>query len=496
MSSSDNSKIDQMVDDFPPTHLELKHHTSEEIDASGKWYDRKILGFRYSDAMIQVVMLAFVVFLTPGMFNAISAVGKPISDVATSDNANVALYSTFASIGFFGGTICNVIGVKASLMFGACGYIIYTGSLLCFFHTENKGFVIFAGAFLGICAAVLWAAQGTIIMSYPTESTKGRAIMVFWVIFNLGAVIGSIIPLASNIHNTTSVVHDYTYVIFIVLMGCGICVAFLLLPMNKVWKSDNTRVIAEKHPYWKDELFNLAKLLWNEPKIFLMFPMFFASNWFYTYQFNDFNAGRFNLRTRSLNSLIYWLAQMVGAIIFGSILDFPKFSRSMRSKIGWCVLLVLGMAIWGGGYAFQITFTRDNVADLVSIDFTHGDYIGPMFLYLFYGLFDAVYQTFIYWTMGALSNNPKKVALYAGFYKGIQSAGAAIAWRLDAMEIPYMDMFASSWGLAIGGLLFCAPLSWMYITDHTDAEKDGMLQVVGDDELEVVKSQVEHKEDV
>lgn len=117
-----------------------------------------------------------------------------------------------------------------------------------------------------------------------------------------------------------------------------------------------------------------------------------------------------------------------------------------------------------------------------------------MFLYLFYGLFDAIFQNFIYWTLGALSNNPKKVALYAGFYKGIQSAGAAIAWRLDAIETPYMTMFASSWALAIAGLLIAAPLNWFYITDHTDAEKDGLIQLVDESEIEVIKSQVDHKE--
>lgn len=31
--------------------------------------------------------------------------------------------------------------------------------------------------------------------------------------------------------------------------------------------------------------------------------------------------------------------------------------------------------------------------------------------------------------MGSLSNNSRKLANFAGFYKGIQSAGAAITWR-------------------------------------------------------------------
>ena len=40
-----------------------------------------------------------------------------------------------------------------------------------------------------------------------------------------------------------------------------------------------------------------------------------------------------------------------------------------------------------------------------------------MFLYIFYGFFDAVWQTSVYWFMGSLTNNGRKLANFAGFYK-------------------------------------------------------------------------------
>ena len=65
------------------------------------------------------------------------------------------------------------------------------------------------------------------------------------------------------------------------------------------------------------------------------------------------------------------------------------------------------MAIWGGGYAFQKTYTRSSVlsdptkgitpAPGVIIDFKDSGYIGPMFLYIFYGFYDAAWQTCVYW---------------------------------------------------------------------------------------------------
>jgi hypothetical protein len=45
--------------------------------------------------------------------------------------------------------------------------------LLVSVHASVLGFNIFAGVWLGICAGLLWTAQGTIMVSYPIESQKG-----------------------------------------------------------------------------------------------------------------------------------------------------------------------------------------------------------------------------------------------------------------------------------------------------------------------------------
>lgn len=96
--------------------------------------------------------------------------------------------------------------------------------------TLCKGFVIFAGALLGVCAGLLWTAQGAIMMSYPPEEMKGRYISWFWMIFNLGAVIGGLIPLGQNINTTTKgTVSDGTYVGFIVLTALGALLAWTLV---------------------------------------------------------------------------------------------------------------------------------------------------------------------------------------------------------------------------------------------------------------------------
>ncbi len=201
---------------------------------------------------------------------------------------------------------------------------------------------------------------------------------------------------------------DGTYIGFIVLTFLGACLAWTLCDAKKVVRSDGTRVILMQHPTWKSEFIGLWETLISDPWIICLWPMFFASNWFYTYQFNDVNLAQFNTRTRALNNVLYWFFQIVGAVLFSFILDFPGMRRTTRAKVVWCTLVVLTFAIWGGGYAFQTTYTRAEVNkgantpldpsdDYVKMDWTSHGYIGPMFLFIFYGVYDAAWQTSIYW---------------------------------------------------------------------------------------------------
>ena len=83
------------------------------------------------------------------------------------------------------------------------------------FQTQGtRWFVVFGGAILGISAGLLWSAQGSIIMSYPTEQDRGKAFGVFWAIFQSGTLLGSIVALAINIESGgTSSVSTATYTV-------------------------------------------------------------------------------------------------------------------------------------------------------------------------------------------------------------------------------------------------------------------------------------------
>ncbi|KAL9049163.1 MAG: hypothetical protein Q9162_007359 [Coniocarpon cinnabarinum] len=430
----------------------------------------------YASPKAQLILVAFTCFLCPGMFNALNGMGGGGQlDTFTANASNAALYAAFAVTAFLAGTVTNRLGVKIALAIGGTGYSLYIASFLSYNYDQNKGFCIFAGIILGICAGLLWTAQGAIMMSYPKEKSKGRYISWFWVIFNFGGVVGGLIPLGTNINrNEAATVSNGTYIGFLVLTFCGALMACSLVKTTQVVRTDGSHVIMMVHPSWATEMRGLVRTLVEDWYIIGLFPMFWASNWFYTYQFNGVNAAYFSVRTRALNSILYWTSQMIGATVFGYSLDYQGLSRPLKAKICWGALMVLTLAIWGGGYDFEKRFTRTDAAsdDFVVKDWTSTGYVGPMFLYMFYGFFDSVWQTSVYWYMGSLSNNSRKLACFAGFYKGIQSAGGAVAFGVDAAKIPYVNEFGSCWGLLIGGLLIAAPVIFTKVRTTVAIDED------------------------
>ncbi|KAL2436753.1 hypothetical protein ABEF95_014035 [Exophiala dermatitidis] len=147
---------------------------------------------------------------------------------------------------------------------------------------------------------------------------------------------------------------------------------------------------------------------------------------------------------------------MFGAPIFGLALDFHGIKRTTRARIAWVVMFVLTFAIWGGSYVFQKSYKRKDTTDQKSDDF------------------DWDLRVLPHWHrfMGAISNNSRKLAHFAGFYRAIQSAGAAIVRRLDELDAPYMSLFASFWILLAGRLIVALPVVILKIKDTVPVEED------------------------
>jgi len=148
-------------------------------------------------------------------------------------------------------------------------------------------------------------------------------------------------------------------------------------------------------------------------------------------EFNVYNGYLFDIKARSLNSLLYWVAQIVGSILMAFLFDRKSISRRTRAFLGWSVLFVLCMGVHIWGYFYQKDFKRpvDGVVDTFpKTSIGDSSYAPKVILYIGFGLVDAMWQITVYWIMGAMSNDPRKLAHFTGLCECSLSLHAS-GWR-------------------------------------------------------------------
>lgn len=412
----------------------------------------------------QNIVAGIVAFTGPGLFNALQGLGNAGgSDPRVGATMNATLYATFSIFGVLSGSLFNLLGTKILMSFGAFTYGFYAISVYLWGQVDESyaGLAITSSAFLGLGAACLWGAQGTMTLSYAMENQKGLFFGLFWLIFNMGGVMGGLIAWGVNsgpAEERSSSVTPETYFTFVAIMGAGAVFAFFfVLRPGRVVKEDGSLVVFEKTETAEGfgELREVAKLFTNRHML-LLTPLIVQSNWFYAYEFGGINGLIFDAPTRGLNSALYWFISGVSSYVCGTYyLDRESLGgRRTRAVRGLFMISAINIGQWLYAicYQFGTGYDKGNAPD-PPINFRDGGaYFAPMLLFMYCGLADSLVQTYAYWIIGAISNSPKTLSRYVGYYKGVQSFGACLAWIIEAEGTSYRAQ-----------LMICATLACLFI---------------------------------
>ncbi|KAG0287221.1 hypothetical protein BGZ96_008835 [Linnemannia gamsii] len=434
-------------------------------------------------AMRQIILIGVICLGTIGMFNAMSSIGNAGNHSPTAQNLAITSSSIAYIIGFLvaGGTY-NMLGPRPCVLFGGFTFFLYAGAMYLARDDEHSIYPPLAGILLGLGAGCIWVTQGAMMMSYPTEDNKGKYIACFWAIFNIGAVLGSALPLIMNnsLHSDLDDVSPTTYIVYMAVMAVSTCFAFFLSKPSTIVRDNGEPVIVAKFAGVRAE-FKAILSVFCDWRMLLLIPAFFFSNFSYTYQFNDFNGSNFNIRTRCLNSIVFWVAQIVGALVIGHLLDRLPWKRPKRAMLGLWVVAILFMATWLGAFLMQTKHKwqrKVNYPDTHLIDYEHGKiYSELLTIFTMFGFCDAAFAVYCYWLMGALSNKHDELSRYAGFFKAIQSLGSAVAAPLDLAQTPLNAYLITNWvlcGVSIPAMfLVCRTVTDTTVEDDDDYDSDG-----------------------
>lgn len=61
---------------------------------------------------------------------------------------------------------------------------------------------------------------------------------------------------------------------------------------------------------------------------------------------------------------------------------------------------------------------------------------------------------------------------YSGFYKGVQSAGAAIAWQVDTRKVPFLTQLIINWSLTTVSYPLLLVLVMLAVKDEKKVEEE------------------------
>ncbi|KAJ3003483.1 UNVERIFIED_CONTAM: hypothetical protein HDU68_005678 [Siphonaria sp. JEL0065] len=267
--------------------------------------------------------------------------------------------------------------------------------------------------------------------------------------------------------------NDAMYLIFIVLMALGSVVAFLIQPPGTIIREDQTQVETPPTNVLR-EFVEILKLFTNPAMLTILIPCM-SSNWFYTYQFGPF-GGYFSGRTSGLKAIFYWLAQAVGAWVLGNtFLDNTKYPRTTRAWTGVYIMAGTTLVFFAGGAAFEYTASAKGFVPIDAGEET-GRFIGPFLLYVSYGLYDAFFQVYTNYLIGAISNDSETLSRYAGFYKGTQSGAGGISWALNGFVFTaghgnQLTSTAQFWVMVtpcVISVIFFAIFTKTFVKDTTD----------------------------
>eukprot|EP00571_Detonula_confervacea_P016463 CAMPEP_0172304906 /NCGR_PEP_ID=MMETSP1058-20130122/6264_1 /TAXON_ID=83371 /ORGANISM="Detonula confervacea, Strain CCMP 353" /LENGTH=481 /DNA_ID=CAMNT_0013016313 /DNA_START=328 /DNA_END=1773 /DNA_ORIENTATION=- len=423
----------------------------------------------------QNIIAGVVAFCGPGLFNALQGLGNAGgSDPTVSAAMNATLYASFAVFGCLSGWFFNQFGPKILMSFGALTYSFYAISVYLWGQVDDKfaPMAIVASAILGLGAACLWGAQGTMTLSYALENQKGSFFGIFWFIFNLGGVIGGLIALGLNLNpdDEGQAVNPATYFTFCALMGAGAVFAsvFVIRP-SRVIKADGTAVVFEESTAsnTREELKEIGKLFANKHML-LLTPLIIQSNFFYTYEFGGINGLLFDAPTRGLNSSIYWAISGISSYVIGVYyLDREAVGGRNKRAIQGLILVSainIGQWIYALVWQFGTGYDKGNQPTPLISFRDGGSYAVPLLLFMYCGLADSIVQTYAYWIIGAISNSPKQLSRYVGYYKGVQSLGACFAWIIEWQGALYKWQLVICFTLAV---LFIPPtyVAATYIKD-------------------------------
>ncbi|KAF1842428.1 MFS general substrate transporter [Cucurbitaria berberidis CBS 394.84] len=399
----------------------------------------------WQHSLTQMILISIQAFCGPAMADAIAGLGGGgLATPRTSNIANAISYAMLAVCCALGGPIVNKLGTKWALVIGACSFPIRGSSYYCNSKFGNQWYLILGGFIDGIGTGTWYVAESGTIMSLAPSGSRGKYLALWIVARNLGQLVGGAINLSKNYtKGLEGGVTPDTYIAFLIIECLAVPFAFLISPLERVVRSDGTRILVSEKLSTKTE-FKLIKVTMTS-KLIVLSAMWALWSFFYSGTWSTYLGIYFTVRARALSSLVSPFFCIVGCFGLGFILDIKSLSQRRRAQIGLFVIVITNLAVYIWSIVMQVRFNSNNPG---KIDWDEPLYARSFLPYFFVQTTGPLSQSYMYWLLSSFATDAQANVRNGAAFRCIEAIGQAISFGMNTqIETSPLIGFCVTFGL-------------------------------------------------
>jgi len=463
----------------------------------------------YRTPRAQTAALGCVFFFVFSAYTTIQFYSATIYGAQLAADSVSAVYLSFTLCSPLSAGVVNKWGCPTTMFLGVLGYAgLVLASLIYFLYGGETilwscRLVVLGGLILGCAAALLWTAQGRLILQFASKaedlgdannkgdnkSQTGKLMGLFWAIFQCSSLVGGAISFLY--YDRTPEGSAPLYVLFLGFILAGaVSTQFLLHPSmlsipNGIGQghhdveltSESTPLAHDasvecdcprkdgvkmnedlSHQSWREEVHGSLSIFYTR-KMAPLLLLFFYSGFNQPYQQSSFGNRFVTKRTIGLELIVFHLWEIIAAIVCGRFLDREGKGRlqfaSRRSRAISCLTLFSLINATGNLLAWaQEKAALQNGGEATAHDISDWGVIAPSISFAAWGFADAQIQIYCYWIMGTLYKSGQEHSRAVGAYKCVQSAGTALGFYLTpTSRLSYTAQLACSSVVFVAGTL-------------------------------------------
>eukprot|EP01057_Protomagalhaensia_wolfi_P004553 Protomagalhaensia_wolfi_Nauph_80__4552@NODE_467_length_2471_cov_17_804276_g351_i0_p1_GENE_NODE_467_length_2471_cov_17_804276_g351_i0NODE_467_length_2471_cov_17_804276_g351_i0_p1_ORF_typecomplete_len610_score92_32UNC93/PF05978_16/8_9e14MFS_1/PF07690_16/0_00056Ost5/PF05251_12/7_7Ost5/PF05251_12/3_7e02Ost5/PF05251_12/6_8e03_NODE_467_length_2471_cov_17_804276_g351_i01061935 len=409
-------------------------------------------------ASAQMGIFAVFCMCTVGPYNGLSGLGGGgMKDVLLVTRLNAFYSLSVAIFGWLGGVAFNYYGCRLVCTVAGCCYFIYILALTLISLAGAPGVIALpTGLMLGVGSSLLWAAFGVVSIRYPPPLKQARLFAVMWGLLNMGGLLCGLVSLVTNLGTHKANAGLGSYAGLMGAVACGTLIAAVgLRHQDHIIRTDGEPAGNDHEHQTIGQTFRHALEAVCDKRLLLLWPASLVPFVHHPFLFNGMNAQYFNIRSRSLNSSLYWGSRVPGGILFYFACRQPaKYTKpgstaavkkclARRLMPGYYLTFAWSAAALACSYfaifdTFGILPPPSSNTDLLDFNHSYPRALLGIIPFVAFGVLDSLIQSLLYNLLGAMAGEDSgRAAVFSGLYKTLQSVMVAGMWAMDWLMMQY-----------------------------------------------------------